>query len=196
LHSAAARGVGPQAKGGTKPEATADRADNMCVQDRNCDSQVIAEPDLHDGGSLPALARVACPQPAVGSKRRGPERIVGDPEAIQMGTERSLAIGLAFLAVSIAVGDFVANRFKGSSIAEIVRESFLIGDWVPMWRPLEVFLYDWWPIRNEAMRMRLALSITAIVLLTPNLGHAQADHHHASPETLGSVELLTWDAFH
>jgi len=62
----------------------------------------------------------------------------------------SLAIELAFLAVSIAVGDFVANRFKGSSIAEIIRESFLIGGWVAMWRPLEVFLYDWWPIRNEA----------------------------------------------
>ena len=61
----------------------------------------------------------------------------------------SLAIGLGFLAMSIAVGDFVANRFSGS-VAEIVRESFLIGGWVSMWRPLEVFLYDWWPIRNEA----------------------------------------------
>jgi hypothetical protein len=26
----------------------------------------------------------------------------------------------------------------------------LIGGWVAMWRPLEVFLYDWWPIRAEA----------------------------------------------
>jgi hypothetical protein len=70
----------------------------------------------------------------------------------------SLAIGLAFLAVSIALGDFVANRFKGSSIAEIVRESFLIGGWVAMWRPLEIFLYDWWPIRNEAKNFdRLAV---------------------------------------
>jgi hypothetical protein len=24
-----------------------------------------------------------------------------------------------------------------------------IGGWVAMWRPLEVFLYDWWPIRAE-----------------------------------------------
>jgi hypothetical protein len=62
----------------------------------------------------------------------------------------SLVIGLGFLAVSIVVGDFVANRMKGSGFAEIVRESFLIGGWVAMWRPLEVFLYDWWPIRNEA----------------------------------------------
>src|SRR5215467_13887316 len=42
------------------------------------------------------------------------------------------------------------SLMKGSRIAEIVRESLTIGGWVSMWRPLEVFLYDWWPIRNEA----------------------------------------------
>ena len=31
-----------------------------------------------------------------------------------------------------------------------MRESLTIGGWVSMWRPLEIFLYDWWPIRNEA----------------------------------------------
>lgn len=62
----------------------------------------------------------------------------------------SLLIGVVFLTVSVAVGNFVANQLRGSSLAEIVRESLLIGGWVAMWRPLEVFLYDWWPIRNEA----------------------------------------------
>jgi hypothetical protein len=61
----------------------------------------------------------------------------------------SLAIGLAFLALSILVGDFVASRFNGGFV-DIVRESFLIGGWVAMWRPLEIFLYDWWPILREA----------------------------------------------
>jgi hypothetical protein len=32
---------------------------------------------------------------------------------------------------------------------EGARESLLIGGWVAMWRPLEIFLYDWWPIRPE-----------------------------------------------
>jgi hypothetical protein len=62
----------------------------------------------------------------------------------------SLVIGLAALTVAIAVGDFLATLLKGSRIGEIVRESLTIGGWVSMWRPLEVFLYDWWPIRNEA----------------------------------------------
>jgi hypothetical protein len=62
----------------------------------------------------------------------------------------SLVIGLIALAVAIALGDFIASLMKGSGIGEILRESLTIGGWVSMWRPLEVFLYDWWPIRNEA----------------------------------------------
>src|SRR6516225_9380858 len=62
----------------------------------------------------------------------------------------SLVIGLVTLAAAIALGDFLATLLKGSRIGEILRESLTIGGWVSMWRPLEVFLYDWWPIRNEA----------------------------------------------
>ena len=33
--------------------------------------------------------------------------------------------------------------------AFLLRESLMIGGWVAMWRPLEIFLYDWWPILRE-----------------------------------------------
>lgn len=62
----------------------------------------------------------------------------------------SLAIALAFLATTIVVNDQLAARFPGSHFIGIFREGLLIGGWVAMWRPLEVFLYDWWPIRSEA----------------------------------------------
>jgi hypothetical protein len=62
----------------------------------------------------------------------------------------SLLIGVVVLAAAIALGDFLANLMKGSRLGEILRESLTIGGWVSMWRPLEVFLYDWWPLRNEA----------------------------------------------
>jgi hypothetical protein len=62
----------------------------------------------------------------------------------------SLMIALAFLAGSIALGDGLASYLRDSRVAEIVREGFLIGGWVAMWRPLEVFLYDWWPIHADA----------------------------------------------
>ena len=59
----------------------------------------------------------------------------------------SLLIALAFLTTSIAVGDAVADYLGESRLSGVIREGFLIGGWVAMWRPLEVFLYDWWPIR-------------------------------------------------
>jgi hypothetical protein len=31
-------------------------------------------------------------------------------------------------------------------IGGFFEESRLIAGWVAMWRPLEIFLYDWWPI--------------------------------------------------
>ena len=62
----------------------------------------------------------------------------------------SLVIGVIALTAAIALGDFFAAVMKGSRIGEILRESLTIGGWVSMWRPLEIFLYDWWPIRREA----------------------------------------------
>ena len=61
----------------------------------------------------------------------------------------SLVIALVFLTASIAAGDVGANYVGEGRLAEIIREGLLIGGWVAMWRPLEVFLYDWWPIRAE-----------------------------------------------
>jgi hypothetical protein len=61
----------------------------------------------------------------------------------------SLIIALAFLTASIAVGDAIAGYLGESHLDEVMREGFLIGGWVAMWRPLEVFLYDWWPISTN-----------------------------------------------
>jgi hypothetical protein len=61
----------------------------------------------------------------------------------------SLIIGLAALTALLAIGQLVAARM-GGGVGEVLRESLLIGGWVAMWRPVEIFLYDWWPIRAEA----------------------------------------------
>jgi hypothetical protein len=60
----------------------------------------------------------------------------------------SLAIGLAFLGAALTLSDIVGNLSE-SGFAVVLREGLIIGGWVAMWRPLEVFLYDWWPIRGE-----------------------------------------------
>jgi len=62
----------------------------------------------------------------------------------------SLAIGLVVLALAIAIGNFLASLMKGRDAGQILQEMLVVGGWVAMWRPLEIFLYDWWPIREEA----------------------------------------------
>jgi hypothetical protein len=42
----------------------------------------------------------------------------------------------------------------------MIEESFLILGWVANWRPLEIFLYDWWPItRRRDLYQRLSKAI-------------------------------------
>ena len=61
----------------------------------------------------------------------------------------SLLIGVIFLGVAVTVAALI-NRVMGETpFAALIRESIVIGGWVAMWRPLEIFLYDWWPISAE-----------------------------------------------
>lgn len=62
----------------------------------------------------------------------------------------SLVIGIAFLALSVVLGEVIESALGGRRVGELVREGLLIGGWVAMWRPIEIFLYEWWPIRAEA----------------------------------------------
>lgn len=64
----------------------------------------------------------------------------------------SLLIGLAFLSLSIALGELSRDWLPAGSLGEILREGLLIGGWVAMWGPMQIFLYDWWPL---AARIRL-----------------------------------------
>jgi len=43
----------------------------------------------------------------------------------------------------------VAAYLGDLAFRRIVEESFLILGWVANWRPLEIFLYDWWPIAHR-----------------------------------------------
>jgi hypothetical protein len=62
---------------------------------------------------------------------------------------RSLLIGLAFISACL----FVAVKFfpigQTDTMTAIIRESLTIGGWVALWRPLEIYLYDWWPLQKR-----------------------------------------------
>ena len=50
-----------------------------------------------------------------------------------------------------------AGYLSENPVRRLVEESLLILGWVANWRPLEIFLYDWWPlVRRRGMYQRLA----------------------------------------
>jgi len=77
----------------------------------------------------------------------------------------SLAIGLVVLAVCITAGRMLSSAFRQSEIAGFFDEGLIILGWVANWRPIEIFLYDWWPlVRRRNLYRRLA---AAQVTLAP-----------------------------
>lgn len=67
----------------------------------------------------------------------------------------SLVIGLTFVAVCLLAADTIGGWGVGSAYP-IARESLTIVGWVAMWRPMQLFLYDWWPL---ARRIRTAKAL-------------------------------------
>lgn len=61
----------------------------------------------------------------------------------------SLVIGLAFLSGALTLSSALLKWAAVSNAVEVFREGLLICGWVAMWRPIEIFLYDWWPILGE-----------------------------------------------
>lgn len=60
----------------------------------------------------------------------------------------SLVIGIVFVTLCLVAADAIGSlgNNTGSTIA---RESLTIVGWVAMWRPLQTFLYDWWPLQRQ-----------------------------------------------
>jgi hypothetical protein len=39
-------------------------------------------------------------------------------------------------------------------VLDVVHEGLTVLGWVSMWKPLQIFLYEWWPIRRERRACR------------------------------------------
>ncbi len=59
----------------------------------------------------------------------------------------SLVIGVLFVAACLLISKLIVHQEPGTLLS-LVRESLTIGGWVAMWRPMQIFLYDWWPLRH------------------------------------------------
>ncbi len=75
----------------------------------------------------------------------------------------SMAVGIVFVSACLIAADAVGKMGANPGF-NIARESLTIVGWVAMWRPLQMFLYDWWPVLHKIrLYQRLSTAhITAI----------------------------------
>jgi hypothetical protein len=59
----------------------------------------------------------------------------------------SLIIGLVFLAACMLASQLL--RRQPGTLSIVLREGLIIAGWVAMWRPIEIFLYEWWPLLRK-----------------------------------------------
>ena len=64
----------------------------------------------------------------------------------------SLVIGIAAIFGFNGVAQVIGR--STNPFLEVLHEGLLVVGWVSMWKPMEIFLYEWWPIRRERRACR------------------------------------------
>ncbi|MEQ1782713.1 MAG: hypothetical protein ABMA14_15220 [Hyphomonadaceae bacterium] len=69
----------------------------------------------------------------------------------------SLLIGLCALGACIVLRQILQDAVPRGALSGFFAEGLVIVGWVANWRPVELFLYDWWPLdRRRQLFLRLA----------------------------------------
>jgi hypothetical protein len=74
-------------------------------------------------------------------------------ELLRLG-RRALILGLAVVTVTIAGIEFIRAQLAPGTVGAGVLESMVIVSWVALWRPTEILLYDWMPLRRRIKLFR------------------------------------------
>jgi hypothetical protein len=76
---------------------------------------------------------------------------------------------MSLLAVCLFFAWRLSQGYQGP-FAQLMQESLVIIGWVVIWRPIEIFLYDWIPlVRRRKLYRRLAASkVTAVSATRPS----------------------------
>lgn len=97
----------------------------------------------------------------------GTERAASDLRELFRLGRIYLLIGVGVLAVC-AIGAQLASSLIGGAAGEFVSNALIILGWVANWRPIEILLYDWWPLLKRK-RIYRRLSVAPVeIRLTKN----------------------------
>ena len=59
---------------------------------------------------------------------------------------KSLFIGLCFFSIAVLLSKSISHSLPDGFLGDFVKEGFLLLGWVSMWKPINIFLYEWWPL--------------------------------------------------
>lgn len=60
----------------------------------------------------------------------------------------SLVVGLSFLGLCLLTAQLFAAH-QNDLLPNFIQQGVTIAGWVAMWRPMEIYLYEWWPLRHR-----------------------------------------------
>lgn len=76
---------------------------------------------------------------------------------------RFVLIGMLALIVCLTASQAAAAIIPHPVVARVIEESLIFLGWVANWRPIEIFLYDWIPIRRRiALFRRIAAAPVSV----------------------------------
>ncbi len=87
----------------------------------------------------------------------------------------ALLVGIGALVALLSLAE-LALMIPAVHVRQIVREGLVITGWVAIWRPLDVLLYEWWPVvRQRRLFARILASDVTIVHGQGTKGSSDAD---------------------
>lgn len=103
----------------------------------------------------------------------------------------ALSIGVGFLVACISARQ-LAGLVAGDTFGRILQEGLLILGWVAMWRPLQILLYDWWPILHRAQLFGKLARMPVEILPSKRMEEVQANHRAGAvdPDQRRDAETL------
>jgi hypothetical protein len=91
-----------------------------------------------------------------------------DLDELHRDGRRFLAIGLTILVSCLVLSQVAARYLAEGPFRRLLEQSLPILGWVANWRPLEIILYDWWPLaRRRDLYRRLANASVEIKISKP-----------------------------
>lgn len=60
-----------------------------------------------------------------------------------------LLIGSIVLIICLLGSQLARMRWGAGPMASVIAESLILVGWVANWKPIETFLYDWWPLKRR-----------------------------------------------